>query len=78
MLELASGAIAEAKSPLTVVQVDYSQIRGDLALQIRAKDFAELEQLRQRLVEGGLKVQLGSASREEQGITARVVLGGGA
>jgi len=78
MLELASGAIAEAKSPLTVVQVDYSQIRGDLALQIRAKDFAELEQLRQRLVEGGLKVQLGSASREEQGITARVIVGGDA
>lgn len=78
MLEQASGAIAEAKSPLTVVQVDYSQVRGDLALQIRAKDFSALEQLRQRLVEGGLKVQLGSASREEQGITARVVLGGGA
>ena len=78
MLEQASGAIAEAKSPLTVVQVDYSQVRGDLALQIRAKDFAALEQLRQRLLEGGLKVQLGSASREEQGITARVVLGGGA
>lgn len=78
MLEQASVAIAEAKSPLSVVQVDYSQVRGDLALQVRAKDFAALEQLRQRLVEGGLKVQLGSASREEQGITARVVLGGGA
>ncbi len=78
MLEQASGAIAEAKSPLSVVQVDYSQVRGDLALQIRAKDFAALEQLRQRLVEGGMKVQLGSASREEEGITARVVLGGGA
>jgi general secretion pathway protein L len=78
MLEQASAAIAEAKSPLSVVQVDYSQVRGDLALQIRAKDFAALEQLRQRLIEGGIKVQLGSASREEEGITARVVLGGGA
>lgn len=78
ILGQASSAIADAKSPLSVLQVDYSQVRGDLALQVRAKDFAALEQLRQRLMESGLKVQLGSASREEQGISARVVLGGGA
>lgn len=78
MLQQVSRAIDEGSSSLMVVQVDFSQERGDLALQIRAKDFSALEQLRKRLVEGGVRVQLGSASREEQGITARVVLGGSA
>lgn len=78
LLGLASPSIAGAKSPLVVAQVDYSQSRGDLVLQVRARDFADLEQLRQRLTESGLSVQVGSASREEQGVTARVVLRGGA
>ena len=51
---------------------------GELALQLRADDFASLEQLRQRLLQAGLQVQLGSASREEQGVSARMVIGGGA
>lgn len=78
LLDQASSAIAEAQAALTVTNVDYSQTRGDLALQVRAKDFADLEKLRKRLVKAGLSVQLGSASREEGGVTARVVLGGGA
>lgn len=77
-LEQAAQAVAEAQTPLSVMQVSYSQSQGDLALQVRAKDFADLEQLRQRLVKAGLSVQLGSASREEEGVMARVVLGGGA
>jgi len=77
-LEPVARAIVESKSPLTVLQVDYSRSRGDLAMQVRAADFAVLEQLRQRLSDEGLTVQLGSASREEKGVTARLVLGGGA
>ena len=69
-------AIGEA--PLTVDQLDYSQERGDLSLQVRAGNFGELEQLRQRLNEVGLPAQLGSANRDEQGVSARVVIGGGA
>lgn len=65
-------------APLTVEQVSYSQVRGDLALQLRAGDFAALEQVRQRLIEAGLPAQLGSANREEQGVTARLVIGGDA
>ncbi|MET1079158.1 MAG: type II secretion system protein GspL [Pseudomonas sp.] len=61
---------------LSVEQLDYSQTRGDLALQVRAADFAALEQLRQRLSDAGMAVQLGSANREENGVTARVVIGG--
>lgn len=77
-LEQAARAVAEARTPLTVMQVNYSQSQGDLALQVRARDFADLEQLRQRLVKAGLSVQLGSANREDEGVMARVVLGGGA
>lgn len=76
-LEQAAQAVAQAQTPLSVIQVSYSQSQGDLALQVRARDFADLEQLRQRLVKTGLSVQLGSASREDEGVMARVVLGGG-
>ena len=80
LLEQAVAALSEAPQ-LSVQQLDYSGDGGDggeLALQLRADDFASLEQLRQRLLQAGLQVQLGSASREEQGVSARMVIGGGA
>lgn len=77
LLEQAVTALSEAPQ-LSVQQLDYSGDGGELALQLRADDFASLEQLRQRLLQAGLQVQLGSASREEQGVSARMVIGGGA
>lgn len=62
--------------PVSIGQLEYSQARGDLALQVRASDFATLEQLRQRLGETGESVQLGSASRDGDAVSARVVIGG--
>lgn len=62
--------------PVSIGQLDYSQARGDLALQVRASDFAVLEQLRQRLGQTGESVQLGSASRDGDAVSARVVIGG--
>lgn len=62
--------------PVSISQLDYNQARGDLALQVRASDFAALEQLRQRLGETGESVQLGSASRDGDAVSARVVIGG--
>ncbi len=62
--------------PVSIGQLDYNQARGDLALQVRASDFAVLEQLRQRLGETGESVQLGSASRDGDAVSARVVIGG--
>ena len=76
LMETASAAMAQDKGSVSVAQIDYSQNRGDLALQVKAADFAEVEELRQRLVDSGLAVQLGSANREEDGVTARVILGG--
>lgn len=76
LMEIVSVAVAQEKSSISATQVDYSQSRGDLALQVKAGDFAEVEKLRQRLAEAGLSVQMGSATREEDGVTARVILGG--
>ena len=61
---------------MTIGQLDYNQDRGDLALQVQAMDFATLETLRRRLGDAGQSVQLGSASREGDGVSARVVIGG--
>ena len=61
---------------MTIGQLDYNQDRGDLALQVQAMDFPTLETLRQRLGDTGQSVQLGSASREGDGVSARVVIGG--
>lgn len=77
LLNHAVTALSEAPD-MTVQQLDFSQERGDLALQLQADDFASLEQLRQRLQQAGLQVQLGSASREAQGVSARMLIGGGA
>ena len=77
LMQTASAAVAQAESSISVAQVDYSQARGDLALQVKAGDFAEVEKLRQQLNDAGLSVKMGSANREEDGVTARVILGGG-
>ncbi|WP_346010112.1 type II secretion system protein GspL [Pseudomonas sp. WS 5013] len=77
LMEAAAVAVAQGKGSVSVAQMDYSQVRGDLALQVRAGDFAEVEKLRQKLMDAGLSVQMGSANREEDGVTARVILGGG-
>lgn len=74
LLDQAADAFLQAPQ-LSIVQLDYSESDGNLALQVRAGDFAALEQLRQRLTDSGLVVQMGSASREEGGVAARVVIG---
>lgn len=76
LLGQASSAVQADGGLVRVQQLDFSEIRGDLALQLQAPDFDALERLRQRLVDSGLPVQLGSASRENNGVSARLVLGG--
>ncbi len=75
LLDHAAAALEDG-IPVTIGQLDYNQDRGDLALQVQAMDFATLETLRRRLGEAGQSVQLGSASREGDGVSARVVIGG--
>jgi general secretion pathway protein L len=76
LLAQVSGALTADGGQVQISQVDFSEARGDLAMQVQAPGFAELERLRERLQESGLAVQLGSASREDAGVSARVVIGG--
>ncbi|MBM7060891.1 type II secretion system protein GspL [Pseudomonas sp. UL073] len=76
MLGQAVGALVADGAQVRVQQLDFSESRGDLALQVQAPGFDALERLRQRLLEAGLAVQLGSASREDGGVSARLVIGG--
>jgi general secretion pathway protein L len=74
--EVARALSAGGAARVQVNQLDYSASRADLALQLQAPDFAELESLRERLEQAGLEVQMGSASREADGVSARLVIGG--
>jgi general secretion pathway protein L len=76
LLAQVSQAVVAEGGQVQIRQVDFSENRGDLAMQVQAVGFAELERLRERLQESGLAVQLGSASREADGVSARVVIGG--
>ena len=76
LLAQVSGALAAEGGQVQISQVDFSEARGDLAMQVQAPGFAELEGLRERLQNNGLVVQLGSASREGASVSARVVIGG--
>lgn len=76
MLAQVNEVIAAEGARVEVEQLDFSDSRGDLALQVHAPGFSELERLRERLLEAGVAVQLGSASREEQGVSARLVIEG--
>lgn len=75
LLDQAAGAVA-SQPGVTIDQLEYDEAGGVLAMQVRAPDFPALEQFRQRLGETGQPVQLGSASRAEGGVAARVTLGG--
>ncbi|MDD0842617.1 type II secretion system protein GspL [Pseudomonas sp. Gutcm_11s] len=76
LLDQAAAAIGEEGARVQVQQLDFNAQRGDLALNLQASDFSALESLRTRLQEAGLAVDMGSASREDSGVSARLVIGG--
>lgn len=76
LAEVADALHAGGASQVQVGQLDYSATRADMSLQLQAPGFAELERLRERLEQAGLSVQMGSASREADGVSARMVIGG--
>jgi general secretion pathway protein L len=76
LLGRASEALADGGAQVRVQSLDFSESRGDVALQLQAPGFEALEQLRERLISAGLAVDLGSASREDDGVSARMVIGG--
>lgn len=76
LLDQAARVINAEGGQVRVEQLDFNAQRGDLALNLQARDFAALERLRARLQEAGLAVEMGSASREDSGVSARLVIGG--
>ncbi|QEY62279.1 type II secretion system protein GspL [Metapseudomonas lalkuanensis] len=76
LLGQAAQALITEGAQVRVQQLDFSETRGDLALQVQAPGFDALERLRERLIGSGLSVQMGSASRDESGVSARLVIGG--
>lgn len=74
LLGTAADAVA-ANPALELLRLDYAVANG-LTLELHAGSFVELEALRERLAAEGLSVQLGSASRDEGGVAARVLVGG--
>ncbi|WP_271411726.1 type II secretion system protein GspL [Pseudomonas sp. Q1-7] len=76
LLGQAAQALIAEGAQVRVQQLDFSDVRGDLALQVQAPGFDALERLRQRLIGSGLSVQMGSASRDQGGVSARLVIGG--
>lgn len=76
LLDQAAQAINAEGAQVRVEQLDFNAQRGDLALNLQAQDFAALERLRTRLQQAGLAVEMGSASREDNGVSARLVIGG--
>ncbi|MDH0894120.1 MULTISPECIES: type II secretion system protein GspL [unclassified Pseudomonas] len=76
LLDQAASAIGEEGARVQVQQLDFNAQRGNLALNLQASDFATLESLRTRLQQSGLAVDMGSASREGNGVSARLVIGG--
>ncbi|MBD9484569.1 type II secretion system protein GspL [Pseudomonas sp. PDM14] len=76
LLDQAARAINAEGAQVRVEQLDFNAQRGDVALNLQAQDFAALERLRERLQESGMAVQMGSASREDAGVSARLVIGG--
>ncbi|MBB3103239.1 type II secretion system protein GspL [Azomonas macrocytogenes] len=75
LLEQTAMVIA-AGTPVVIQQLDYNLQGGGLVLQVSAPDFATLEQFRQQLGENGQAVQLGSANRDGNLVSARVTIGG--
>ncbi|MDH4585343.1 type II secretion system protein GspL [Pseudomonas sp. BN415] len=76
LLGQAAQALIAEGAQVRVQQLDFSETRGDLALQVQAPGFDALERLRERLIGSGLSVQMGSASRDPSGVSARLVIGG--
>ncbi|MFZ6047119.1 type II secretion system protein GspL [Pseudomonas sp. CR3202] len=76
LLGQAAQALIAEGAQVRVQQLDFSEARGDLALQVQAPGFEALERLRERLIGSGLAVQMGSASRDDSGVSARLVIGG--
>lgn len=73
LLDAAATGLA-ADPALSLERLRWSAAQGELQLDVRATDFEALERLRQRLGQQTLRVQMGTASRTADGVSARLEL----
>lgn len=59
------------KNSIRLTRIGFDSKLGDIQLDMIAKDFAILEKYKQKLIDNGLKVDIGSAVSGEQGVQAR-------
>lgn len=62
--------------PLQISRLSFEQRQGDLLLDIRAKQFNQLDQLKALLEKEGLKVEIGSAVAQGDGVESRLKIKG--
>lgn len=62
--------------PLQISRLSFEQRQGDLLLDIRAKQFNQLDQLKVILEKEGLKVEIGSAVAQGDGVESRLKIKG--
>ncbi|MDO8862212.1 type II secretion system protein GspL [Haliea sp. E1-2-M8] len=75
LLEQAGSIIAQ-RPGTSVVSINYSQRGGEMRLNIVARDFAAVEQLRAGLAGAGLAAVMESSSAQGDGVRARIRVGG--
>lgn len=62
--------------PLQISRLSFEQRQGDLLLDVRAKQFNQLDQLKVMLEKEGLKVEIGSAVAQGDGVESRLKIKG--
>ncbi len=75
LLERAGGIIAQ-RPGTSIVSINYNQRGGEMRLNIVARDFAAVEQLRAGLADAGLAAVMESSSAQGDGVRARIRVGG--
>jgi len=71
-----AGAIMTQRPGTSIVSINYSQRGGEMRLNIVARDFAAVEQLRAGLADAGLAAVMESSSAQGDSVRARIRVGG--
>jgi general secretion pathway protein L len=66
----------ESGQELTVQQLRFDNQRGDLQFEVKSKSLDQLDQLKQRLADAGLSVDINSATEQDNAVMGRIVVRG--
>lgn len=68
---------ASGRSNIDFVSLNYNEERGELVIELRAKSFEQLDQLKTALINGGLEAKISSAVQEQDFFRGRLSVGAG-